>query len=178
METSVNGVFAAGDCAEAMHVVTGKPVYIPLGTTANRMGRIAGACAAGGRERFTGVTGTSAVQFLGLSVAVSGLCASDAKREGFDPVSARIEAHDRAKYFQAQPTTVELVADRRTHKLLGGHVIGGDSAAGRANVIAAALTGGLRVEDFEQLDLAYTPPLAPAMDPLLVASRQLLKLLD
>jgi NADPH-dependent 2,4-dienoyl-CoA reductase/sulfur reductase-like enzyme len=175
METNLNGVFAAGDCAEATHVVTGRPVYIPLGTTANKTGRIAGANAAGKRERFGGVAGTSIVGVFGMGFAVTGLSAAQARTEGFSPVSARIEANSRPGYYDPRKTTVELIADRSTGRLLGGSVIGEDGAAGRINVIAAALHARLRVEDFEQLDLAYSPPFAPVWDPLLIAAQQLVK---
>lgn len=178
METSLGGVYAAGDCAEARHIVTGRPVWIPLGTTANRMGRVAGACAAGARESFLGVAGTSAVKVAGLEVGMTGLCLEEARKEGFDAVAAAIEAPDRAKYFQAQMTRVELVAERRTGRLLGGTVTGAAAVAGRVNVIAAALTAGMRAQEFAQLDLVYTPPLAPVADPLILAAHQLRKLLD
>ena len=178
METSLNGVYAAGDCAESRCRITGRPVWIPLGTTANRMGRVAGACAAGRRERFLGIVGTSIVRVLGLSIGLAGLGLEEAKSEGFEAVSVRIQTPDRAKYFDAKPATVELVADRRTGRLLGGTVLGAEGTAGRVNVIAAALTAGMTVEEFEQLDLAYTPPLAPVADPVLVAARRLLRLLD
>jgi len=175
MQTNLNGVFAAGDCAEATHVVTGRPVYIPLGTTANKMGRVAGANAAGKRERFGGVAGTSIVSVFGMGFASTGLSAAQARAEGFSPVSARIEANSRPGYFDPRRTTVELVADRSTGRLLGGSVIGEDGAAGRINVIAGALHARLRAEDFEQLDLAYSPPFAPVWDPLLIAAQQLVK---
>jgi NADPH-dependent 2,4-dienoyl-CoA reductase/sulfur reductase-like enzyme len=175
MQTNLNGVFAAGDCAEATHVVTGRPVWIPLGTTANKMGRIAGANAAGKRERFGGVAGTSIVSVFGMGFASTGLSVAQARAEGFSPVSARIEANSRPGYFDPRKTTVELVADRATGRLLGGSVVGEDGAAGRINVVAAALHARLRVEDFEQLDLAYSPPFAPVWDPLLIAAQQLAK---
>lgn len=178
METNLGGVYAAGDCAEARHLVTGRPVWIPLGTTANRMGRVAGACAAGARETFRGIVGTSAVKVAGLEVGMTGLCLEQARKEGFDAVAASIEAPDRPKYFQPQMTRVELVAERRMGRLLGGTVTGTSGVAGRINVIAAALTAGMRVQEFEQLDLAYTPPMAPVSDPLVLAAHQLLKLLD
>ena len=178
MEASLSGVFAAGDCAEALHLVTGRPAFIPLGTTANRMGRIAGACAAGARERFGGIVGTSIVKVSKLAVAVTGLSPEAARKEGFEPVSSRVTALDHAKYFKGRPTTVGLVADCRSRRLLGGTVIGEAGVPGRINLIASALTCRMRVDDFEQLDLAYTPPFAPAIDPVLVAAHQLLKLLD
>jgi NADPH-dependent 2,4-dienoyl-CoA reductase/sulfur reductase-like enzyme len=175
METAIPGIWAAGDCAETNHIVTGRPAYIPLGTTANKMGRVAGANAAGARERFAGVAGTTVVSVFGLAVAVTGLSTGQARREGFDPVAARIEGRSRARYFDGRPTTVELVADRATHRLVGGSVLGEQDAAGRIDVIAAALAARMRIDDFEQLDLAYAPPFAPVWDPLLIAAQQLMK---
>jgi NADPH-dependent 2,4-dienoyl-CoA reductase/sulfur reductase-like enzyme len=175
METNLHGVFAAGDCAEVMHLVTGRPTWIPLGTTANKTGRVAGANAAGSRERFAGVVGTSIVGIFGMGFATTGFSVAQARAEGFSPVAARIEAPVRPRYFPGAQTMVELVADRATRRLIGGAVIGEDGAAGRIDVIAAALQARLRVDDFEQLDLAYSPPFAPAWDPLLIAAQQLIK---
>lgn len=177
METSVWGVFAAGDCAEANHRVTNRPSWVPLGTTANKMGRVAGANAAGARETFPGIVGTSIVRVCGMAVGTTGLSEIQARREGFHPVAARIESRDKAGYFSPRPTTVELVADRDSGRLLGGAVMGDEGVAGRTNVIAAALSTGMRVDEFEQLDLAYAPPFAPAWDPVLIAAQQLVKLL-
>jgi len=173
METNLPGVYAAGDCAEVTHLVSGSPTYIPLGTTANKTGRVAGANAAGGRERFAGIVGTSIVGIFGTAFATTGFSAEQARAQGFSPVAARIEALSRPRYFQGAPTTVELVADRSTRRLLGGSVIGEEGAAGRIDVIAAALQARMTVDDFEQLDLAYSPPFAPTWDPLLIAAQQL-----
>lgn len=178
METSLGGVYAAGDCCEAWYIVTGSHVWVPLGTTANKMGRVAGANAAGRRERFAGIVGTTVVRVAGLGVGASGLSPSMAKKEGFTAISARIEAREKPKYFRGRKVTVELVADRNTRKLLGGAVAGDPDPAGRTNVIATALTKGMRAEEFADLDLAYAPPYATVMDPLLIAAQQLVKLLD
>ena len=175
METNLAGVFAAGDCAEVRHLVTGRPAYIPLGTTANKQGRVAGANAAGARERFPGVVGTAILSVCGLGVGMTGLSAEQARAEGFSPVAAKIEGLSRPRYFHGRPTTVELVADAKTGRLLGGTVMGEDGAAGRINVIATALHAGMRVTEFEQLDLCYAPPFAPVWDPVLVAAQQLAK---
>jgi len=178
METNLHGVWAAGDCAEVTHLVTGRSVWIPLGTTANKMGRVAGSNATGSRERFPGVAGTSIVRICGVGFAFTGLSAAQAKSEGFDPVSTRVEDLDRARYFWGRKTSVELVADRGSRRLVGGTVIGQPGAEGRINVIAAAVTNRMRIEEFAQLDLAYTPPYAQVWDPLLIAAQQLEKLLD
>src|SRR5207247_1685455 len=169
MQTNLGSVYAAGDCVETTHLVTGRPVYIPLGTTANKMGRVAGANAAGARERFTGVVGTSIFSVFGLGVGMTGLSVAEARREGFSPVSARIEAPARPRYFGGRPTTVELVAERNTRRMLGGVVLGEQDVAGRINVIATALQNRMLVDDLERLDLAYAPPFATVWDPLLIA---------
>jgi len=177
LETSLNGIYAAGDCAEALHRVTGRPVWIPLGTTANKMGYAAGSNAAGRRERFHGVVGTSIVRVGGLGVGMTGLSEAQARREGFSPMSATIEDYDRPRYFRGRKVRVTLTGDRSSGRLLGGTVTGDEGVPGRVNTIATALTAGMTVEDFAQLDLAYAPPFATVMDPLLIAARQLARLL-
>lgn len=175
METNLPGVYAAGDCAEVNHLVSGRPTYIPLGTTANKCGRVAGANAAGGRERFAGIVGTSIVSNFDMGFATTGFSLEQARAEGFSPVAARIDAFARPRYFRGRKTTVELVADRATRRLVGGSVIGEEGAAGRIDVIAAALQARMKVDDFEHLDLAYSPPFSPVWDPLLIAAQQLMK---
>ena len=177
MQTSLGGVYAAGDCAETMHLVTGRPVYIPLGTTANKMGRVAGANAAGARERFAGIVGTSILSVFGLGVGMTGLSVAGARREGFSPVAARIEARARAKYFGGRSTTVELVADRNTGRMLGGYVTGEQGVAGRIDVIATALHNRMKIDEFERLDLAYAPPFTTVWDPLLIAAQKLAQMM-
>lgn len=178
METSLNGVFAAGDCCEARHIVSGREVWMPLGTTANKMGRVAGANAAGRRERFAGVAGTSIVRVGGLAVAVTGLSQQQARREGFSPVEAVVEGRERARYFFGKTIAVQLVADRRSRRLLGAAVTGDDGVLARINTAAAALAARMDVETLAGLDLAYAPPYSTVMDPLLACAQQLLRLLD
>ncbi len=177
MGTNVDGIYAAGDCAETHHLVTGRPAWLPLGTTANKMGRVAGAAAAGARERFHGVVGTAIVRVCGLAVAVTGLASELARREGFQPVEANIEAPDRPRYFGGRPCAVQLVADRGSGRLIGGVVLGEYGVEGRINTIATALTRRMAVDEFAQLDLAYAPPFTTAWDPVLIAAQQLLKAL-
>lgn len=176
VETNLSGVYAAGDCAEHFHRVTGAPSWIPLGTTANKMGRIAGANAVGRRNRFAGIVGTSIVRVCGLGIGLTGLSERQARKAGFSPIAAQITHSERAGYFGGDSTTVELVADSQSGKLLGGSVIGEQGVKGRIDVIATALTNGMTVDEFEQLDLAYAPPFAPTWDALLIAAQQLGKL--
>jgi NADPH-dependent 2,4-dienoyl-CoA reductase/sulfur reductase-like enzyme len=178
LQTNLACVYAAGDCAETFHLVTGRHEWVPLGTTANKMGRVAGANAAGRRERFHGIVGTSVLRIMGLDIGLTGLSCEQARAAGFNPVEARIQAKSKPGYFGGRPITVQLVADRGTRRLLGGWVAGEHDVAGRANVIAMALQARTKVEEFEGSDLAYAPPFAPVWDPVLIAAQQLVKLLD
>lgn len=174
--TSVENVFAAGDCCEALHLVTGKPAYVPLGTTANKQGRVAGTVIGGGQASFPGIVGTAVVKARDVAVARTGLTERQAQEMGFDAASAMIKSMDRvATYPGARETWVKLVAERGTGRLLGGQVIGYDlsGVAGRIDVVATALTTRLDAEAFSQLDLSYAPPFAPVWDPLLVAANVL-----
>jgi NADPH-dependent 2,4-dienoyl-CoA reductase/sulfur reductase-like enzyme len=178
LETSLPGIYAAGDCAETFHRVLNAPAWIPLGTTANKMGRVAGANAVGLRERFPGVVGTSILRVCGRAVAVTGLSASAARGAGYQAVSAEISAPVRAGYFGKERVDVKLVADRRSGKLLGGAITGETGVDGRINVLATAVGAGLLVEEFQFTDLCYTPPYATVWDPLLIAAQQLTKQLS
>lgn len=172
-ETTLPGVWAAGDCAETNLIVGGRPVWIPLGATANKMGRVAGANAAGARERFPGVAGTSIVRVAGLGIALTGFNSAQARLDGFRPAAAVIEAQDRPRYFRGRKLQVELVADRGTRRLLGATIAGDEGVRGAINVVATALAARMTLDDFLALDLAYTPPYATVMDPLLIAAQQL-----
>lgn len=178
LQSSVTGIYAAGDCAETFHRVSNAADWIPLGTTANKMGLIAGANAAGHRERFPGVVGTSIVRVCGLTVATTGLSLKAARQNGFQPVSVCIESYSRPRYFDGVPIHVELVADRNTRRLLGAAVVGDKHVEGRVNVVATALSAGTVVDDFLFTDLCYAPPYATVWDPVLVAARQLLHRLE
>lgn len=169
--TNVPHVWAAGDVAEVYHRVTGKPAWIPLGTTANKQGRVAGENLAGGNARFGGVVGTTVVKVFEREVAISGLSLTRAKAEGFDAVSVSATASSRAHYMPGhQPLTVTLVFDRATRRLLGGQLIGREGVAKRVDTVAAALQAGWTIDEFAELDLSYAPPFAPVWDPLLVAA--------
>jgi NADPH-dependent 2,4-dienoyl-CoA reductase/sulfur reductase-like enzyme len=158
---------------EVTHLVSGRPTWIPLGTTANKTGRVAGANAAGRRERFAGIAGTSIVGIFDVAFATTGFSVAQARAEGFDPLSSRIEAKTRPGYFPGSKTTVELIADRSSRRLLGATIVGDESTAGRINVVATALQARMRVDEFEQLDLCYSPPFSPVWDPLLIAAQQM-----
>ncbi len=171
MRTNLPDVYAAGDCAEAFHLVRGEPAYIPLGSTANKQGRVAGTNAAGGETAFGGVVGTMVVRAFDLAVATTGLTAAQARALGYDVRATKIEAMSAPHYFPGvSPIHVKLVVDGRTGRLLGGQIIGRCDVAKRVDVLATALHHRLTVTDLQQLDLSYAPPFAPVWDPILVAA--------
>ena len=171
MRTNVPGVWAAGDVAEVHHLVTGKPAYIPLGTTANKQGRVAGTNAAGGEAVFKGVVGTAVAKVFDLQVARTGLTEVQARSEGFDVAAVKIKASTKAHYMPGHaPLFVKLVFEKDSHRLLGGQMIGPEGVAKRIDVIAAALHGGWTTYQLAELDLAYAPPFSPVWDPILVAA--------
>ncbi len=171
MCTSLPGVWAAGDCAEALHLVTGRPAYIPLGSTANKQGRVAGENAAGGQAVFGGVVGTTVVRCFDLTVASTGLSARQARTTGFDARETKIQAKDISHFFPgAADIHVKLVVDGETDRLLGGQIVGERGVAKRIDVLATALYNRMTIAELQQLDLSYAPPFAPAWDPILVAA--------
>jgi len=173
METSLPGVYAAGDVAEAHHLLTGKPAWVPLGTTANKQGRVAGENAAGGDAVFPGIVGTAAVKVFDLEVARTGLSEVQAREAGFDRVAATIEHPSHAGYYPGATTLrVKLVADQPSGRLLGGQIAGREAAAKRIDVLATALHARMDVEAIIALDLSYAPPFATAWEAVQIAAQQ------
>jgi NADPH-dependent 2,4-dienoyl-CoA reductase/sulfur reductase-like enzyme len=171
MRTNLPGVYAAGDCAEARHLVTGQPTYIPLGSTANKQGRVAGENAAGGRATFGGVVGTTVIRCFDLAVASTGLTATEARAAGFNVEETLIRANDSSHYFPgASDIHVKLVVDAGRKRLLGGQIVGSRGVAKRVDVLATALFNRMTISELRQLDLSYAPPFAPVWDPILVAA--------
>jgi NADPH-dependent 2,4-dienoyl-CoA reductase/sulfur reductase-like enzyme len=175
LETSVPGIFAAGNCAEAIHLVSNQPVFNGLGTAANKQGRIAGENLAGQRSSFRGVLNTWVVRIFDLCVARTGLNHKEAVECGFQPVSVQISAPARAAYMsESSRVAIRAIADRSSRRLLGLQAAG-EGADKRVDVAAVALTNGMKVEDAAQLDLGYAPPYSQVWDPFLIAMNQLLR---
>ncbi len=176
MSTSDPYIWACGDCVQAKHLITGKAAYVPLGTTANKQGRVAGANAAGGTDHFKGILGSMVTKVFDLYIAATGLSLEQAKEAGFDAVSSVITKMDRASYYPGgEDNHICLILDRKTGHLLGAQGIGSESIAGRINVFAVAITCNMTVEQINQLDLVYAPPVAPVYDPILIAASQAMK---
>jgi NADPH-dependent 2,4-dienoyl-CoA reductase/sulfur reductase-like enzyme len=176
METNVPGFYAAGNCAESYCLIRRKPVSSAIGTVAAKQGRVAGENLAGRRAKFHGSLGTTVLKVFDLAVACTGLTSRDAAGERMPIISARIEADDRAAYFPgARKIWVKLLVQRDTRKVVGAQAVGYGEAAKRVDAAAAAITGGLRVDDLAQLDLAYAPPYSNLWDPLLLAAQAVLR---
>jgi NADPH-dependent 2,4-dienoyl-CoA reductase/sulfur reductase-like enzyme len=172
--TSLEGVWAAGDCCASTHLVSGTPVHVALGTVANKQGRVAGINIGGGYATFPGVLGTAITKVCQLEVARTGLTEREAAAAGFEAVAASIEATAIAGYMpDAGPMTVKLVGEHGTGRLLGGQIVGRDRSAKRIDTVATALHAHMRVDDLIDLDLAYAPPFATVWDPIHIAARQL-----
>ena len=171
LRTNAPDVFAAGDCAEAPHLITRRPAYVPLGTTANKQGKVAGANATGVRETFPGILGTAGFKLFGIEVARTGLSSLEARRMGLDAVAAVSKHRSRAHgHPGGKSITTVMVVERGTRRLLGAQMAGGDVVAKRVDVLATALHAGMTVDQVEDLDLSYAPPFAPVYDPILVAA--------
>lgn len=172
--TNHENVYAAGDCAETRHVVTGEPVHVPLALTANRAGRAVGQTVTGTPTPVGETAGTAIVKAFDLGAARTGILDEERAREaGFDPVSISISAPSRAHYYPGgDELTVTLLADRETGRLLGGSVVGREGAK-RIDSVAMALHAGMTVAELRDADLAYAPPFSPVWDPVLTAAKVL-----
>ena len=176
MQTSDPFIWACGDCVQMKNRITGKPVYIPLGTTANKQGRIAGENVAGGHETFKGVVGSMVTKVFNLYIAATGLSLRQAEEAGYDAVSSVITKGDRASYYPgSQDNHICLIFEKKSGRLLGAQGIGSESVAGRMNVFVTAITCGMTVSEINDLDLVYAPPVAPVYDPILIAASRAMK---
>lgn len=176
METNLPNIYSAGDCATARHIILKKDMFIPMGTTANKQGRIAGANIAGANETFKGVVGTAVVKIFDLEVAKTGLTEREALENKFNATSNVITSKTRAHYYPGgKPITIKLVIEKKTGKLLGAQMVGGEGVSKRIDIVVAGLYKGMTVDELSRLDLSYAPPFAPVWDPLLVAANETIK---
>jgi NADPH-dependent 2,4-dienoyl-CoA reductase/sulfur reductase-like enzyme len=167
MRTNAPDVYAAGDCVHTYHRLLDQHVYLPLGSTAHKQGRVAGVNATGGDALFAGSLGTQVVRVFDLVIAATGLREAQARQAGYDPVVADRTADDHKAYYPgATPLRIRVVGDRRTGRLLGAQLIGhyGAEVAKRVDIFATAISYGAIVEDLPRLDLSYTPPLGSPFD--------------
>lgn len=166
MRTSVKDIYSCGDCAEVTHLLTGKPVYRPLGSTANKTGVIAGNNAAGGSEIFPGVLGTGIFRVFDMTAAQTGLSEKEAADSGYEPIVSLDTRPDKPAYMGGKNMVIKSVADKSTGRLLGAQIVGYDGVDKRIDILAALITTGATAETLTRLDLAYAPPYSTPRDPL------------
>lgn len=176
METNQPGIYAAGDCATTRHLVTGQEVYLPLGTTANKQGRTAGANAAGSRMEHQGVVGTAVARVLDYEFARTGLSEKECLYWKQPYHSERIKSRTQAGYLPGSAEIhVKVLVEPSGNRLLGAQLVGRTGTGKRIDVFATALTLGASVDDLHNADLAYAPPFSPVYDPVLIALNRVLK---
>jgi NADPH-dependent 2,4-dienoyl-CoA reductase/sulfur reductase-like enzyme len=174
METNVPHIYAAGDCVETWHRLLDRYVYLPLGTTAHKQGRVAGENALGGSREYAGALGTQVVKVFNLVVARTGLRDVEAFEAGFDPLTVELETWDHKVYYPgARSMRIRVTGDRGTGRLLGAQIVGhwGTEVSKRVDIFAVALFHGMAVDALSDLDLAYTPPLSSPWDPAQMAAQ-------
>lgn len=171
MRTNIPDIYAAGDCAETYHRLLKKNVYIPLGTTANRQGRLAGQVACDEPEDFPGVLGTATAKIFDLAVAMTGLTEQSAKEEGFAAMATVVSTLDHAIYYpNARQIKLKLVYERETSRLLGGQIIGYQGVSYRADILACAITAKMTLAQLGEVDMCYAPPYKGVWDAVVVAA--------
>ena len=178
-QTSAEGVYAGGDCAESYHRVTQRQVHIALGTVANKQGRVAGINLGGGYATFAGVVGTAITKICQFEVGRTGVNESEAQRAGFEYEAVKIDSTTRSGYFpDTKPITIKLLAERNSRRVIGAQIVGEEGAAKRIDILATAITAGMTVDDVIDLDLGYAPPFSGVWDSVHIAARKGAQALD
>lgn len=173
METSIPNVYAAGDCASHYHRVKQKDDYLPLGTTANKQGRIAGLNIAGIEQTFKGIVGTSILKFFDLQIGMTGLTNEAADDLNHVVEVYRYEANDVASYYPpVSPMKIRMLVEQQSRQLLGMQAIGESGVDKRIDVFATALFNAMTFEDLLDLDLAYAPPFNGVWDAIQQAPKR------
>lgn len=166
MKTNIADIYACGDCIETFSVVTGKPVYRPLGSTANKTGRIAGDVATGGRLQYKGNLSTGIFKLFDMAIANTGLSEKEALEEGYEIVICHNIKPDKPSYFHGKEMVIKAIADKKTEKILGVQIVGYEGVDKRIDVFATLITYGAKVDELFHLDLAYAPPFSTTKDPV------------
>jgi len=176
METNVKDVYAAGDCAETVHLVTQRPVVPALGTVAVRQGKVTGINAAGGYAAYPGTLCSAVTRMFDFEVGVTGLNEFFAKRCGFETVAGKIVSKTRADYYPgALPIRVKLVIDRESMRVIGGQIIGGEEVTQRVNALSFAIQKQMTVYELAKADTCYAPPLNETWEPMVLAAEMAIR---
>ncbi|MCU9599871.1 MULTISPECIES: FAD-dependent oxidoreductase [Bacillaceae] len=178
MQTNLPDVYAVGDVAESFSLITGKPIYRPLGSTANKMGRIAGDVITGGDLEHKGILGTGILRVFDLTVGYTGLSEKEALAEGFDIEVLHNIKPARADYLGGKELVIKAIADRKTSQILGVQIIGEEGVDKRIDVFVTAISFKARAGDLFHLDLAYAPPFSTTKDPVMYTGMALQNAID
>ena len=171
--TEIEGIWSAGDCAQALHRVTGRPVNYHLGTIANKAGRVAGINIGGGHAEFPGVLGTAITKVCDLEIASTGLTSAAAREAGYQTVIGDAEGTTTAGYWPAAaPITIRVIAEAATNRILGAQIVGGPGAGKRIDVFATAIWNEMTAHELAWTDLAYAPPFSGVWDLIHIATRR------
>lgn len=175
MQTSDPDIYAGGDCAEDTHMISGKKMFIAMGSIANKHGRVIGENLCGADVRFRGVLATVVVRLLDMNIGKTGLTEREAKEAGYEIVTTMTTGHDRPHYMpEAKMITIKLIADAKTRKVLGIQAFGVGDVAKRIDVVASVLTFGGTIDDLFDVDLSYAPPYNNPIDNAAVAANTLM----
>lgn len=181
MQTNAADVFAVGDCAENVNLVTMLPAWYPMGSTSNKTGRIAGHNAVNTEhmDSLEGVLGTTIVKLFDINAAKTGLSERDARKAGMNIETILVPATDKAHYYPGnKPIITKLIVEKSTHKILGAQIIGSGVVDKPIDIIATAMTLNAKIEDLTRLDLAYAPPFSMAMSSTIMAANVMLNKLN
>lgn len=174
MRTSAPDIYSAGDCVDCKNIITGKNCYVPLGSTANKQGRVAANNICGVEDHFHGIVGSAICKVFDFAAARTGLGEREAEENGYDVVTCLAPAPDKPHFMPtARPLMLKLIADRKSGRLLGAQAVGPGCADKRMDVAATAIAAGLTVEQVANLDLCYAPPYSPAVDNIITAANVL-----
>jgi NADH oxidase (H2O2-forming) len=175
METNLKDIYAAGDCAESLNIITKRPACPQLGTVAVRHGKVAGINAAGGYALFTGVLGSAVTKLFDTQIGVTGLTEFFAKRGGIETVSGTITSKTRADYYPgAKQIKVKLVAEKESQQIIGAQIIGGEEVTQRINALSFAIQKHMTIRELAKADTAYAPPLCETWEPMVLAAEMAL----
>lgn len=175
LRTSDPDIFAGGDCVENTNILSGKKVFAPMGSTANKHGRIIGDNLCGGDVKFRGVLNTSVVRVIDFNVGKTGLTEREARELGYEFVTVMTAGHDKPHYMPgAKLITIKLIVDAKNRKVLGIQAVGEGEVAKRIDVVASVLTLGGTITDLFDIDLSYAPPYNSPIDNVAVAANSMM----
>lgn len=170
MRTNITDVYSAGDCAQVYHRVMEENTFIPLGTNANKCGRIAGANIAGGHTKYVGTLGSAAIKVCDLELGRTGLSEEEAKNLAYDYTTVFIKSADHPSYYPNQtPIWIKLICDKRTRRILGAQAVGNKGAVLRIDIFAVAIHNNMTADELGMTDLVYAPPFAGVWDAVHIA---------